>query len=409
MKGTPVSLTERIGSLDIIRGFALFGILLVNMPTFHSPDFITQLYDVHLPFSPLDHFIRLIFDMFVQTKFYTIFSFLFGLGFYIFMSRAEQKRLKVYRLFSRRLLVLLVFGLLHLIFLWFGDILHTYALVGFFLLLFYKKSNRAILGWAFGFLIVAYALQASQLFMSSSFIAEQQAYGATKMKEALKMYQDAPYGEWLSYHLKTEVSLILSNAPFMILFILPMFLFGLYAGRRGVFQQSEQNCVFLTRVWWMTLMLSVPLIAAVAFIHYDVWAFGALKPTAQRLFVGLSGLTLCFFYMSSLVLLLRKETWQKRLRPLGFVGQMALTNYLMQTFLSLGVVFGFDLFGKMSLGQGLLLSLGIYAFEVVFSYFWLKKYQFGPFEWLWRSLTYGYVQPWKRREESTLSQGVSID
>jgi uncharacterized protein len=63
----------------------------------------------------------------------------------------------------------------------------------------------------------------------------------------------------------------------------------------------------------------------------------------------------------------------------------------------------------MSLGQGLLLSLGIYAFEVVFSYFWLKKYQFGPFEWLWRSLTYGYVQPLKRREESTLSQGVSID
>jgi uncharacterized protein len=406
MKGTPVSLKERIGSLDIIRGFALFGILLVNMPAFHSPDFITQLYDVHLPFSPLDNFIRLIFDLFVQTKFYTIFSFLFGLGFYIFMSRAEQKRLKVYRLFSRRLLVLLVFGLLHLIFLWFGDILHTYALVGFFLLLFYKKSNKAILGWAFGFLIVAYALQASQLLMPSSFIAEQQAYGAMKMKEALKMYQDAPYGEWLAYHLKTEVSLILSNAPFMILFILPMFLFGLYAGRRGVFQHPEQNRVFLTCVWWMTLMLSVPLIAAVAFIHYDVWAFGPLKPTAQRLFVGLSGLTFCFFYMSSLILLLRKEIWQKRLRPLGFVGQMALTNYLMQTFLSLGIVFGFDLFGKMSLAQGLLLSLGIYAFQVVFSYFWLKRYRFGPFEWMWRSLTYGYAQPLKRRKESALSRGV---
>nr|WP_071393393.1 heparan-alpha-glucosaminide N-acetyltransferase domain-containing protein [Bacillus tuaregi] len=154
MKSTPISSQERILTIDIIRGFALLGIFLVNMPAFHSPALMVSAPE----YNGMDYWLDLLFQMFVQTKFYTIFSFLFGLGFYIFMSRAEQKGLRINRLFSRRLFALLLFGALHLVLLWYGDILHTYAIAGFLLLLFYKRKPKTLLIWAFSLLIAFHAL-----------------------------------------------------------------------------------------------------------------------------------------------------------------------------------------------------------------------------------------------------------
>lgn len=407
MKAAPVSGDERILSLDIIRGFALLGIFLVNMPTFIAPEFIRQMYSLPEALAPLDQAVRLFFDMFVQTKFYTIFSFLFGLGFFIFMSRVEKKGLNVNRLFSRRLLILLLLGLWHLVFLWYGDILHTYALIGFLLLLFYKRSNKAVIGWAFGLTILFYALTIFQLLLISmvpvTYLGEQQAIGEEKLVEALRIYQDASYAEWLAYRLEVEITTIIGNIPFLILILLPLFLFGLYAGRQGILHEPAKHIGFIKRVWRVTLICSVPSVVMVALLHFDALSFGAGQETAHQLFVTLSGLTLCFFYISSLVILLQKPVWQKRLRPLGLVGQMALTNYLLQTIISVLIINLFDLFNRISLSTGLLLSLVIYFVLVLFSSFWLKRYRFGPFEWLWRSLTYGYLQPLKRSERQQSS------
>ncbi|MBN6188987.1 DUF418 domain-containing protein [Aneurinibacillus sp. BA2021] len=399
MKATPVSGQDRLVSLDIIRGIALFGIVLVNMPAFHSPDFIRQYYSLPRQLSALDEGIQLFFDMFVHAKFYTMFSFLFGLGFYIFISRSEQRGQTGYGLFVRRLLVLFGFGLLHLIFLWYGDILHTYALIGLFLPLFYQRSNKTILGWAFGLLFLFYALLAAQLLSEpASSVAQQQAAGAGKLEEAIRMYQDASYGDWLAYRLHTEVGTIISNAPFLIPAILPLFLFGLYAGRRGIFHHPVQHAGFIARVWTTCLLLSIPLIAVVALIHTDILSLGASKPLAIQLFVSMSGTPLCLFYLSSFILLLQKQRWLKRLQPLSFVGQMALTNYIMQTVLALAVIYGFDLFNRMSLAAGTLLCFAIYGVQILLSRFWLARYRFGPLEWIWRSATYGYVQPLRRRK-----------
>ena len=103
--------------------------------------------------------------------------------------------------------------------------------------------------------------------------------------------------------------------------------------------------------------------------------------------------------MSSLTLLLRKKHWQKWLRPLGFTGTMALTNYLFQTFISVFIFLGLNFFGKVSLVTGTFICLGIYIIQTAFSYVWLKNFRFGPLEWLWRSLTYGYFQPMKKEEK----------
>lgn len=122
----------RIYSLDIIRGIAILCILFANLPTMTGLDPFNQ-----AGYSGTDKVIRLLIDLFIQAKFYTIFAFLFGVGFYIFIKNAEAKGYSMYKLFSRRLCILLLFGLLHFIFLWYGDILHAYALAGFILLFFY--------------------------------------------------------------------------------------------------------------------------------------------------------------------------------------------------------------------------------------------------------------------------------
>ncbi|MDA2645002.1 DUF418 domain-containing protein, partial [Bacillus cereus] len=127
----------RIHSLDIIRGIAILCILFANLPTMTGLDPFNQ-----AGYIGIDKVIRFLVDLFIQSKFYTIFAFLFGVGFYIFMKNTEAKGYAMYRLFIRRLCILLVFGLLHFTFLWYGDILHAYAIAGFILLFFYKRSTK---------------------------------------------------------------------------------------------------------------------------------------------------------------------------------------------------------------------------------------------------------------------------
>ncbi|PDY96059.1 DUF418 domain-containing protein, partial [Bacillus thuringiensis] len=129
----------RIHSLDIIRGIAILCILFANLPTMTGLDPFNQ-----AGYTSTDKTIRFLVDLFIQTKFYTIFAFLFGVGFYIFMKNTEAKGYPMYKLFTRRLCILLVFGLLHFTFLWYGDILHAYAIAGFILLFFYKRSTKLI-------------------------------------------------------------------------------------------------------------------------------------------------------------------------------------------------------------------------------------------------------------------------
>ena len=215
MKSAPISKQERIITLDIIRGFALLGIFLVNMPAFHSPAFMIS----HPDYTGMDYWLDLFLQMFVQTKFYTIFSFLFGLGFYIFMSRAEQKNLHVNRLFSRRLFALLLFGAIHLIFIWYGDILHTYAIAGFLLLLFYKRKTKTLLIWAFSLLFVIHSLLSVQFFIPESTLEEMAATSnadkESKVEEYVDMYENGNYLEWVSYRFQTEVIPILLEDAFI--------------------------------------------------------------------------------------------------------------------------------------------------------------------------------------------------
>lgn len=403
MQLTPTQSHERIASIDIIRGFALFGILLVNMPAFHSPQFLMSLYGVFPDYSGIDFLLHLLFTLFIHTKFYTIFSFLFGLGFYIFMKRADTKGYSTNLLFFKRLVILLIFGLLHLIFLWYGDILHTYAITGILLLFFYKRSNKTILSWAFVLLFLYHA------FISLPFIIPEPVMNeinqedwiaySSHVVDYLTVYQEEDYVDWVVYRSEVELTHIIQNIPFSIPTVLSMFLLGLYAGRKGFFSKDTLHLGLIKKVQITTLVLSIPIVTYLTLILVGLIDLGGYRQITEFLFTSLSGMILSLFYISSLIILLRKEKWEKALQPLGYVGQMALTNYIGQTVITMGIIFGFNLYGDISLTIGTILSVAIFTVQIIFSKFWLKTFRYGPLEWVWRSLTYGKKQPLYRKDK----------
>ncbi|WP_068776403.1 DUF418 domain-containing protein [Paenibacillus sp. FJAT-26967] len=394
----PADGKERIVSIDIIRGFALLGIFLVNMPTFSGSEFRT--------YDGADRYIRMFFDLFVQGKFYLIFSFLFGLGFYLFMSRAEQKGYGK-SLFFRRLFILLVIGLAHLIFLWKGDILTLYAITGLLLPAFYPMRTEALWFWGrllvIGYLLLTLGLSAIIVLVDALLEGRiNPAFGgplftASEIQSALQAFRTLPWTEWLAWHWQVEVFESLANQLTMLPIILGMFLLGLAVGKSGMLQNVEAHRSQWKRLRRRNLAASVPLLACTAIIY----AFGMESSLSAVVYfiTYISGYTLAFVYISQLALLLEKPVWQRRLRFLQPYGRMALTNYLTQTVLCVVLFLGFRLYGHVNVWQGALICLAIYPVQIAYSAFWLRRHRYGPAEWVWRRLTYAGMadQPGKQQ------------
>jgi uncharacterized protein len=400
MNTSPVTEGERIHQLDVIRGFALFGIILVNMPTFLHPMLFLPLDGLPVEHTTLDEWIRLFFNMFVQTKFYTIFSFLFGAGFFLFMSRAEQKQLPMKRLFSRRILVLLLVGMLHLIFLWYGDILHTYALTGFLLLLFYHRKQGTVRKWAWTLLIIYQLLMLLLLLVPSNPALENNPKLSTLVAQAIQVYNEGAWSEWMQFRIAYELPYVLANEIFAVFSILPLFLLGFAAARQGVFQRTADYLLPIKRIWWISLVLSVPLVAMIPLLQAEWVVLPASKNTAIQVFVGWSGLTLCAFYISSFLLLCMQAKWLKRFSGLALVGRMAFSNYLFQTIVFVCIVRFFHVYGTISLAMGTVICIILLAFQVWISRWWLSRFAYGPLEWGWRCLTYLQKVPLRKEKKA---------
>lgn len=397
MKAAPVSEMERIRQLDIIRGFALFGILLVNMPSFLHPALFMPGAGLPAEHSLLDEWIRLFFDMFVQTKFYTIFSFLFGAGFYLFMSRAEQKGLPMNQLFLRRLVTLLLIGILHLFLLWYGDILHTYAVAGFILMLFYRKKKKTVHRWAWTLLILMQAMLGLTLLIPENPENRSQALLAQR---AIDVYNHGTWAEWMQFRWLYEIPYVLGNEVLALLSVLPLFLLGFSAAREGVFARTAEYKEVIRRIWRVSLLLSIPLIAMIPLLQYSVVRVPAPPQMAALVFVNWSGLTLCAFYICSFLLLLSSERWSGRLTGLALVGRMSLTHYLLHTVVFVSITRLFSLYGTASLALGVLMCVGLFACQIAVSRWWLARFAFGPMEWVWRCCTYAEIVPFRRGENT---------
>jgi len=405
----PVRLAERIETIDILRGFALLGILLVNIAIFSRPAQIIVLpLDASTP--AVDRAADWLVRFLAEGKFYSLFSFLFGLGFALQMTRAEERGARLGWTYARRLIVLLGFGLIHAFLIWVGDILTVYALLGLLLLLFRKAKPRTLLIWAGVFLslpILFYGFTVAMIELGRSAgpdvaaqieqsFAEQDAVYRADVERANRAYASGNYFEITEQRAYDMTSFMGPGILFMAPGVFAMFLIGLYFGRRRLFQNIDEHLTFFRRLLWWGLAIGVPGNFVYAML---IQSLSRAQPSLTLL-VATAGQTigapaLSLAYVSAFVLLSRRVTWLNVLAP---VGRFALSNYLTQSIICTLIFYGYGLglFGKVGYALCLLLVVIIYAAQVAVSQWWARRFQFGPAEWLWRSLTYMKPQPMLR-------------
>jgi len=406
----PAPASARIDAVDSVRGFALFGILAVNMAYFSHPIY-TLIAGLRTATTPLDRAVEFAIRFLAESKFYPLFSLLFGLGLVLQMQRAEARGVAFVPLYLRRLAVLLLFGLAHAYLIWIGDILTMYALLGFGLLLFRTRAPKTLLIWAgillalpvlFTALSVA-ALAAGRATPDGAaelerVLAAMAADYAARAAEASHIYATGGYIEVTAQRAR-DLAFFAPFQLFMLPSVLAMFLLGLYTGRRGIAQDIPAHLPFLRRVraWGLGLGLPLNLLYAVASEASErtVPSLLGLVATAA---LAAGGPVLSLGYAAALALLVQAPAWRRRLAPLAAAGRLALSNYLLQSLVCTLIFYGYGLglFGQVGAAAGLLLTVVIYLLQLPLSVWWLRHFQFGPAEWLWRSLTYGRWQPFRR-------------
>ncbi|QLL23991.1 DUF418 domain-containing protein [Actinobacteria bacterium IMCC25003] len=395
------SQSERVQVLDVLRGFALFGILVINAMSILAVKGSTPAFTVEIPFA--DRLLQDLILFFVESKFFTLFSLLFGIGFAIQIQSAEKQGTKFLPRISRRMLGLLVFGLLHILLLWDGDILVIYAITGTLLIAFRKTSFIRIKKWVIGLLAVPgfLVLLIFMYTLAARLSPDGAASFAKSDKSLAKEFANTDATQALlqngflegiteRIHTYLELSpLLFSRIPT----VLAMFLIGLYLGRSNFIRQLPEKIGVLKKVrfWGLTVGFTLMLL---------IVACTKFLPTVSALIAiiedqYLAGPILCLGYAAALTLAFIKNPQRKLFGLFSRVGRMALTNYLTQslvlTFLSYGWGVGFAL--RLNGFQVLGICLLLFSAQIVISGLWLKLFKYGPLEWVWRCITYWRILP----------------
>ncbi|MEB9908244.1 DUF418 domain-containing protein [Bacillus anthracis] len=374
----------RIQSLDIIRGIAILCILFANLPTMTGLDPFNQ-----AGYSGTDKAIRFLVDLFIQAKFYTIFAFLFGVGFYIFMKNTEAKGYPMYKLFIRRLCILLAFGLLHFTFLWYGDILHAYAIAGFILLFFYKRFTKLIFIAGCSFLTVSYVLHILVFLQASSSILEVPTYYQYMFTGNTTNQTVNLFTHYL-YQVKARLFFLMIEEPQQLLIGIPeyigLFLIGLWAGKKDIFKRVPELIKQIIFLQWSSLciscLLSCPIIYY--FIKMDVY-----YSKDVQLWILFGGKTLAIFYICTLLRVCENKKYGVCLQPFMNVGKYALTNYISQSILTLVILsLYFKDVSQVYYWKLCIFGLLIIFVQIIFSKMWSKYFRYGPIEWVWRKGVY---------------------
>lgn len=400
---------ERSRILDILRGIALLGIILANYPVVSLWVFQGPAVWETMPTAAVDHAIGFFHFTFLDGKFYTLFSLLFGIGFSIILLRAQQKNISGLAVFYRRLFILLLIGLFHSLFIWIGDILLLYALTGMLLPLFRNVSDRNLL-------IISAALILSPILIdtlrviSNNDINISAPLGRIHAEMEGRMgISDANFATWIVDHktyrelLKFNCSeffmrwqmLLSSNRPFKVLGI---FILGLYVGRKLIYARLEENKILLKKIRLWGFIIGIPISVVYTFCELTGPHLpnpGALLNTVSY---ALSVVPLSLAYTSTICLWYLKNSNSRFLNLFAAPGRMALTNYLLQSVIGIGIFYGIGLGlgAKTGLAYVLLIAIAVYIVQIIYSHFWLKYFNYGPCEWIWRMLTYGKVLKLKK-------------
>ena len=397
---TPTPTAGRLESVDILRGFALIGVFAANLLIFSGFAYMTDFERARMLSLPLDRILFRLELVFIENKFLGLFAILFGVSFWLFLDRAKARgvagRLGL-ALFYRRLAWLFLIGCVHGWLFWCFDVLRFYALWGLLLPLFLRVSQRTLLSAALFCAVLAPALVIG---LRSQLLPP--APGDPALDQlALRAFSSGTYIDVLRMNWRYDWRLTLSVSQIGYqMAIFGRLLLGLWAARAGIVSGLEKH-----RPLFRTLVVVGPIVgiavnvADAAHVLDAGTGAGFLRPFAGRLAAELGYLGLSVAYASALALVLQKGRAIARLQPLASVGRTALSCYLLQTAIGLFLFYGFTggprWMGR--LGPAWLAGVWIvgYGIQMALASAWLRRYRFGPAEWLWRSLTYQRVQPFR--------------
>jgi uncharacterized protein len=395
----PVQASERIQTLDIVRGFALLGILIMNMPGF-STSFFAEADGSHLWAGALDQRAEQVRDMLFSGKFNSMFSLLFGIGFTIQLGRMlERDPEHGAGLYVRRLLVLAMFALVHCLVLWTGDVLHIYVALGFGLLLIRRIPNRAVVAMIIALICYPAITGTIRLLVMSP----ERVALLVKDAQAWEASNNLAYGHGTFFDAAREHTREMTHVytnPWELWGILGFWvqmattmLLGFLIGRNGWVYRIPELMPIVRRLQWGALALGVVCSLTFGIVAQYTRTPG---PSALKILVAmsyvLSRLGMMSFYVLTIVRLAQIPAWQRRFHPIAMTGRMPLTNYLTQTVIGTALFYGwgFGLWGKVGPALQLVMAVAIFfVIQVPLSTMWLRHFEYGPLEYVWRLGTYG--------------------
>ncbi|WP_297886701.1 DUF418 domain-containing protein [uncultured Halorubrum sp.] len=389
----PTPPSDRITSLDALRGFALLGILVINIRVFSMPEQTLLNPTVYGDFTGLDYWTWFLGHVFAQAKFITVFSALFGAGVLLFVESKEEKGQDAARLHLRRTAVLIAIGLLHAYLLWYGDILVTYGLTGIFLLFVRDLDARRLTTLAGVFLLFVPAIELfAAVSIGGEAIAAQWQPAEAAIREQVATYR----GGWLdqmshrvSSSFQRQTSGFIGQSFWRVGGVM---LLGMALYKKGVLTDERSTAFYRRLVAGGVVGVGI-VVAGVAYVEANDWSAGAALYWRQFNYVG--SLLVAGGYVGLVTLFVRWRGEGLATRALAAVGRTAFTNYLLQTVVATTIFYGhgLGLFGSVSRVEAMGIVVAIWAVQVPLSVLWLRYFRFGPVEWVWRTLTYGEAQP----------------
>lgn len=388
-----IDLENRIHSLDLLRGFAVLGILIMNITSFSQISMAYMNPIIGAGLEGYNQYFHGFNFIFADTRFMSIFSMLFGAGVVLFMQRIEAKGKRVAALHYKRMFWLLLFGFIHAYFIWVGDILVAYAICGCLVFFFRKKSIRTLFIMAIVLFLIPiifnfmtfYGMPADELESTFAFFHPS--------AEEIASQTQAMRGSYLKQMpLRVEEALGLQTVVFMLEMFWrasALMLLGMILYRKGILS-AEKSTVYYKKMMWVGFVPGLILSGiSLSQAYASEWkAAYVMNIGANYKFV--SGLFMALGYIGLVIWVYKKGIFKKFQNRLRATGRMAFTNYIGMSIICT-LIFnghGLGLFGTLDRLEQFLIVISIWVLILIISPLVLKNYRFGPLEWLWRKLTY---------------------
>ncbi len=411
-KAAPTRPSTRIAAIDVLRGFALLGILIMNIQIFAMPEAAYFNPTTYGDLTGANRWVWTLSHIFADQKFMTLFSLLFGAGIILFTSRLEERSQPSLKIHYRRTLWLLLFGLAHAYLLWVGDILVAYALCALVVVWFRKLSPRWLV--LLGLVSVAVpSLLASLTGASMTYwppeLYQEFAADFDPSPAVIQAEIEAYRGGWLA-QMEARVPAAIEMQTMAFLFWASWRAGGLMLIGMALYKWGILSAQRSRRFYGVLALVGLAVGTAVIsfgvqqnFAHGWSLAFSRWGPGFQFNYWG--SLFVSAGYIGLIMLWVQWGGLGRLQNALAAVGRMALSNYLLHTLIATTIFYGhgFGLFGSVDRVGQILIVLAIWACQLVWSPVWLNHYRFGPAEWLWRSLTYWKPQPLRSKKETAVA------